>query len=67
MISKETTDDAPAYLKNEWETEEFLMTQQRLLLALERLGVESGLAEPLKQPKRSISVVLPIRMEDLSC
>ena len=64
MAKKDTTDKVMKVIANEWENEDFLMTRQRLLDTLTRLGIDDGLNEALKQPKRSITVVLPVRMDD---
>ena len=51
-------------LKNEWENEEFLMTQSRLINTANRMGLSEDLFNPLMQPKRSMAVVLPIRLDN---
>src|SRR5579883_1146676 len=49
---------------NEWETEEFVMIRQRLDQAAEVLGLDSQLVEPMRHPKRCLTVVVPARMDD---
>jgi glutamate dehydrogenase (NAD(P)+) len=49
---------------NEWETPEFLMTQRRLDRTCERLKIDPDLARPLRHPKRSLTVVIPARLDD---
>ncbi|HEY9785050.1 MAG TPA: Glu/Leu/Phe/Val dehydrogenase [Candidatus Obscuribacterales bacterium] len=51
-------------LENEWETSDFLMAQKRLLKTASALKLEPSVIEPLKHPKRSLSVVVPARMDD---
>lgn len=51
-------------VKNEWETKDFLMAQSRLLRAAQSLKLDPDTVEPLKHPKRSLSVVIPVRMDD---
>lgn len=51
-------------LKNEWETTDFNMAQQRLMKVATAMKLESNVVEPLKHPKRSLSVVVPARMDD---
>ncbi len=50
-------------MQNEWENEDFLMAQSRLLSTAKRLGLDDNVISPLKQPKRSIAVVLPINLD----
>jgi glutamate dehydrogenase (NAD(P)+) len=64
MTDKEATNNETTDSINEWENADFLMAQQRLVQAVKRLGIDSNLSEALKQPKRSIAVVLPVRMDD---
>src|SRR5271156_6166841 len=51
-------------LRNEWETVEFLMAQERLDRAARFLKVESDVIEPLRHPKRAMSVVIPARLDN---
>jgi glutamate dehydrogenase (NAD(P)+) len=51
-------------LGNEWETEEFLMAQARLDHACQILKLDEELLEPLRHPKRSLSVVIPSRLDN---
>lgn len=49
---------------NEWETPDFLNAQKRLDKAAEILKLDSNTLEPMRHPKRSLSVVVPARMDD---
>jgi glutamate dehydrogenase (NAD(P)+) len=49
---------------NEWETADFLMAQQRLDRVAEWMKLDENVIEPLRHPKRSLSVVVPARMDD---
>jgi len=49
---------------NEWESEEFLMAQERMVKAAKAMKLDESVYEPLKHPKRSLSVVVPARMDD---
>ncbi|HEY9712915.1 MAG TPA: Glu/Leu/Phe/Val dehydrogenase dimerization domain-containing protein, partial [Chroococcales cyanobacterium] len=40
------------------------MAQKRLLKVTESMKLEPNVVEPLKHPKRSLSVVVPARMDD---
>jgi glutamate dehydrogenase (NAD(P)+) len=51
-------------LRNEWETVEFLMAQERLDRAARFLSVDSDVLEPLRHPKRALSVVVPARLDN---
>ncbi|HEY9791115.1 MAG TPA: Glu/Leu/Phe/Val dehydrogenase [Candidatus Obscuribacterales bacterium] len=51
-------------LRNEWETEEFLMVQSRLDKVAKTLKLDPGLIEPMRHPKRCLGVVVPARMDD---
>ncbi|MBC7999406.1 MAG: Glu/Leu/Phe/Val dehydrogenase [Leptolyngbya sp.] len=51
-------------LKNEWETSDFLMAQKRINRAAQSLKLDDNVIGPLKHPKRSLSVVIPCRMDD---
>jgi glutamate dehydrogenase (NAD(P)+) len=51
-------------LKNEWETDEFLMVQSRLDKAGKVIKLDPSLVEPMRHPKRCMSVVVPVRMDD---
>jgi glutamate dehydrogenase (NAD(P)+) len=48
----------------EWATSEFLMAQKRLDIVSERLKLDPGEMEPLRNPKRSMCVIVPARMDD---
>lgn len=50
--------------KNEWETEEFSRVQTRLDEAAALLKLDPNLVEPMRHPKRCLSVVVPVRMDD---
>ncbi len=49
---------------NEWENEDYLMAQERLVKACRAMKLDESIYEPLKHPKRSLSVVVPARMDD---
>ena len=51
-------------IKNEWETEDFLMAQKRVHRAAQSLKLDESTVGPLMQPKRALSVVVPCRMDD---
>lgn len=51
-------------LKNEWETDEFLMVQKRLDKAAELLKFERTTYEAMRHPKRCLTVTVPVRMDD---
>ncbi|WP_350344071.1 Glu/Leu/Phe/Val dehydrogenase [Proteinivorax tanatarense] len=42
----------------------FLAAQKQIRLACERLGIDMGYYEILKQPKRVIEISIPVRMDD---
>lgn len=50
--------------KNEWETEDFMMVQSRLDKAAKLLNLDPNTIEPMRHPKRCLSVVVPARMDD---
>lgn len=49
---------------NEWETAEFLMAQERLSRVAEQLKLGSDVLEPLRNPKRALTVVIPVRLDN---
>src|SRR6516162_3970682 len=49
---------------NEWETQEFLMAQERLTKVAEQLKLGSDVLEPLRSPKRALTVVIPVRLDN---
>ncbi len=49
---------------NEWETPDFLMAQRQLDRTAALLKLKPDALEPLRHPKRSLAVVVPIRMDD---
>src|SRR5882672_10764900 len=51
-------------MKNEWETADFIMAQQRLDRVAEWMKLEPSVIAPLRHPKRSLSVIVPARMDD---
>src|SRR5579885_2989819 len=51
-------------MKNEWETSDFAMAQQRLDRAAKWMKLDPNVVEPMRHPKRSLSVVVPVRMDD---
>jgi glutamate dehydrogenase (NAD(P)+) len=50
--------------RNEWETADFLMAQERLDRTCRRLKIDRNVTEPLRHPKRSLTVVIPARLDD---
>jgi glutamate dehydrogenase (NAD(P)+) len=50
--------------RNEWETSDYLMAQERLDRTCRRLKIDPNVTEPLRHPKRSLSVVIPARLDD---
>jgi glutamate dehydrogenase (NAD(P)+) len=64
MATASESKNSLSYQGNEWETPDFLMAQQRLSKAAEMMKLEPNSVEPLKHPKRSLSVVVPARMDD---
>lgn len=61
--SKEA-DNKKERLKNEWETDDFLMAQKRITRAAQSLKLDESTMGPLLQPKRALSVIIPCRMDD---
>lgn len=61
-----TVDKLPecSELKNEWETDSFLMEQKRLDKAAELLRLDRHTYEPMRHPKRCLTVVVPCRMDN---
>lgn len=51
-------------LKNEWETDEYIQIQKRLDKAAELLKLERNLYEPMRHPKRCLTVTVPLRLDD---
>ncbi len=51
-------------IANEWENDDFSMAEHRLLHTARRLKLEDHEISPLKQPKRSMIVVLPIHLDN---
>jgi glutamate dehydrogenase (NAD(P)+) len=51
-------------MPNEWESPEFLMAQSRLDRVAKWMKLDPNVLEPLRHPKRSLSVVVPARMDD---
>lgn len=49
---------------NEWDTEDFKMAQERLMKVARLMKLDDNVLEPLKRPKRALSVVVPARMDD---
>lgn len=49
---------------NEWETEEFLQVRSRMDKAAELLKMDPNAYEPMRNPKRCLGVVVPVRMDD---
>jgi len=49
---------------NEWETQDFKNAQKRLDKVAEHLKLDHNTLEPMRHPKRSLSVVVPARMDD---
>lgn len=61
-----TVDKLPEYssLKNEWETNDFLMAQTRLDKAAALLKLDPHLYAPMRNPKRCLTVTVPARLDD---
>lgn len=61
-----TVDKIPEYtsLKNEWETDDFLMAQTRLDKAATLLKLDPDLYAPMRHPKRCLTVTVPARLDD---
>ena len=61
-----TVDKLPDYsaLKNEWETDEYVQIQKRLDKAAELLKLDRAVYEPMRHPKRCLTVMVPCRMDD---
>lgn len=51
-------------ISNEWETPEYLLAQRRLDKVAGLLDLAPDLVEPMKHPKRCMSVVVPVHMDD---
>ena len=49
---------------NEWENADFLMVRSRLDKAAQLLKLDPNDLEPMRHPKRCLSVVVPARMDD---
>ncbi|MBU6451358.1 MAG: Glu/Leu/Phe/Val dehydrogenase [Cyanobacteria bacterium REEB67] len=49
---------------NEWETQDFKNAQKRLDKTAVHLKLDANTVEPMRHPKRSLSVVVPARMDD---
>jgi glutamate dehydrogenase (NAD(P)+) len=64
MATASESKNTRSYQGNEWETPDFLMAQQRLSKVAEMMKLEPNAIEPLKHPKRSLSVVVPAKMDD---
>lgn len=64
MTTASGNKDTSKFSPNEWESEEYLMAQQRLVKAATAMKLDDGIWETLKSPKRSLSVVVPARMDD---
>lgn len=50
--------------KNEWETDDFLLVRSRLDKAASLLKMDPNVFEPMRHPKRCLTVVVPARMDD---
>ncbi|MBX9724082.1 MAG: Glu/Leu/Phe/Val dehydrogenase, partial [Candidatus Obscuribacterales bacterium] len=61
-----TVDKLPDFheLKNEWETDEYLMIQRRLDKAADLLNLDKHSYEPMRHPKRCLTVTVPLRMDN---
>jgi len=62
MVKKEKLDHP--VIANEWENAEFAMVEHRLVRVSRRLGFDDSVIGPLRQPKRSMVVVLPIHLDN---
>lgn len=49
---------------NEWETPDFLNAQRRLDKVAEIMKLDHNTVEPMRHPKRALSVVVPARLDD---
>jgi glutamate dehydrogenase (NAD(P)+) len=49
---------------NEWETPDFLNAQRRLDKVAEIMKLDHNTIEPMRHPKRALSVVVPARLDD---
>jgi glutamate dehydrogenase (NAD(P)+) len=49
---------------HEWDTPDFFMAQERLNRVAEQLKLDANILEPLRNPKRALSVVIPVRLDD---
>lgn len=61
-----TVDKLPdcSELKNEWETEQFLMERERLDRAAQILKLDLPTYEPMRHPKRCMTVTVPLRLDN---
>lgn len=62
-----TATDSKGYgspIANEWETPDFLNAQKRLDKVAELIKLDQNTIEPMRHPKRSLSVVVPARLDD---
>lgn len=62
-----TATDSKGYgspIANEWETPDFLNAQKRLDKVAELIKLDHNTIEPMRHPKRSLSVVVPARLDD---
>jgi glutamate dehydrogenase (NAD(P)+) len=64
MTATENKGSAKTYSPGEWETPEYAMARERLVKAAKSMNLDESVWETLKHPKRSLSVVVPARMDD---
>ena len=50
--------------ENEWETDDFRMTQKFFDNTVQWMKLDEDILLPLRQPKRAMQVIVPIRMDD---
>ncbi len=64
--SKESKDNKGfgSAVTNEWETPDFINAQKRLDKVAQHMKLDNNVIEPMRHPKRSLSVVVPARMDD---
>jgi glutamate dehydrogenase (NAD(P)+) len=67
VVTKTSQDSAQQdfpELQNEWETEQFLRVRSRLDKAAQVLKLDGQIVEPMRHPKRCLTVAVPARMDD---
>jgi glutamate dehydrogenase (NAD(P)+) len=64
MVSVTESKGFGAAVANEWETADFLNAQKRFDKVADLLQLSANTVEPMRHPKRALSVVIPARMDD---